>query len=117
MSFLKNAMLLVGLSIAAVGLSGIANATPFGMSEIAKNHEFDAGAKNHGAVVSEAAKHHGGGNQQGALVSVNSQGNLSAAQSASSPQSVPEPGTLLLLGAGLLSLVVWHHRPRRGLVG
>jgi PEP-CTERM motif len=117
MSFLsKNAALLVALSIAVVGFSNIANATPFGVSEIAKNHDLplNEGAKNHGAVVSEAAKQQGGA-KQGGLGSLNYQGTFSP-QNASSPQSVPEAGTLLLFGAGLLGLAVWRHRSRRGLV-
>ena len=76
---LRQATLLVGVSIAAtVGLASMANAIPLGVSEIAKNHELDEGAKNHGAVVSEAAQHHGGGVSQ-----LNSQNTFSSSQGTS----------------------------------
>lgn len=135
-SSLRKASLLVGVSIAAaVGFAGMANATPFGVSEIARNHELDEGAKNHGAIVSEAAKHHGGGvsllNSQSTFsssqgISLNSQSTVSSQntlspetafsspQSVSSPQSIPEPGILLMLSAGLCGVALWHFRSRPG---
>lgn len=121
---LRNATLLVSLSIAAtVGFSGIAGAAPLGIDDIAKNRELDEGVKNHGAVVSEAARHHGGGNSarrsSGSIAPLNSGSTLAvggtlfsaehspgvvallASQNTlSSPQSIPEPRTLLLLCAG-----------------
>ena len=135
MSSSLKATLLVGVSLAAaIGLAGMANAIPFGVSEIAKNHELDEGAKNHGAVVSEAAKHHGGGvsqlNSQSTFsssqgISLNSQSTFSSqntlssetafftTQSVSSPQSIPEPGILLMLSAGFGVVALWHFRSRR----
>jgi hypothetical protein len=102
---LKSAALLVGLSI-ALGLAGTANATSLGISQIAKNHEYNGEEyKNHGAIVSEAAKHHGqmsSGTYQGTVQNT-----------VSSLQSVPEPGSLLLLGASLLGLALWQLRWRR----
>ena len=135
-SSLRKATLLVGVFIvAAVGLAGIGNATSLGIAEIARNHELDEGAKNHGAVVSEAAKHHGGGvsllnsqrtfSSQSILVPASSQSTfaadsgrfsqsaLASPQSVSSVQSIPEPGTLLLLGTGMLGFASW--RARRGI--
>ena len=102
---LKSATLLVGLSI-ALGLAGTANANSLVISEIAKNHEYNGEEyKNHGAIVSEAAKQHGqwsSGTYQGTVQNT-----------VSSLQSVPEPGSLFTLGAGLLGLALWQLRVRR----
>jgi hypothetical protein len=98
---LKNATLFVGAAIVAIALADPAIATPLGVSEIAKTKELTVaeGTKNHGAIVSEAARQHGGG-----VSSLNSQ----STSAASSSQSVPEPGTLLLLGTGFFSLMLWQ---------
>ena len=104
---LKNATLFAAVSIVAAALAGKAIATPLGMSEIAKNKELNVAqeVKNHGAIVSEAAKQQGGG-----VSSLNSQSTLVAA---SSSQTVPEPGTVLLLGAGFSALVLWRQVRQR----
>ena len=66
-----------------MSISGIAYALPFGVSEIAKHHELTAeGAKNHGPIVSEAAK------QQSRGAPVNYHGSLSSTESVFSPQTV-----------------------------
>jgi len=104
---LKNAALFAAVSIVATALAGQAIATPLGVSEIAKNKELTVAqeVKNHGAMVSEAAKQQGGG-----VSSLNSQSTLVAA---SSSQTVPEPGTVLLLGAGFSALVLWRQLRQR----
>ena len=108
---LKRAALLIGISI-ALGLAGAANATSLGISEVAKNHEYNGEEyKNHGAIVSEAAKHHGQLRSGTYLSSETYQGTVQ--NTVSSLQSVPEPGSLLLLGASLLGLALWQLRWRR----
>ncbi|HKY72641.1 MAG TPA: PEP-CTERM sorting domain-containing protein [Nitrospira sp.] len=103
----------VALAVFLTGFANIGNATPFGMSEIAQNHDLDEGAKNHGAVVSEAARHHGGGaSAQSYVASVNSQSTLLSSQTISSSVSVPEPSTWLLLGGALLGLAPWRRYSR-----
>lgn len=107
---------LVALAVVLTGFANIGNATPFGMSEIAQNHDLDEGAKNHGAVVSEAARHHGGGaSALNHVGSVNSQStSLLSAQDISSSVSVPEAPTWLLLGAALLGLASCRPYSRGG---
>ena len=103
----KKSILFVAVSIVATALAGPAIATPLGVSELATNKDVTVaeGAKNHGAMVSEAAKHQGGG-----ITSLNSQTIIVASTSS---QSVPEPGTLLLLGAGFSTLGLWHQLRQR----
>ena len=104
---------LVILSIASVaGLAGLASASPIEFDEY-KNHgqyvsevaktKPGPGTENHGYYVSEAARN-------GGLNSLNT-------QSITPVQSVPEPGSLLMLVAGLLALAIWHRRSRRGWAG
>ncbi len=63
--------------------------------------------ENHGALVSEAAhdKDQGTANH-GSYVSAVAHGTPTTAQYT----TVPEPGTLLLLGMALLMLVAWRRR-------
>ena len=119
-SMRKSTLLLVSCIAAAAGFVDIGNATPFGIDAIARNHELDEGAKNHGAVVSAAAKHHGGGVSTEplgeGLAPVNFQSTISS--SASSLQivrategvsltTIPEPGIFLLLSTGLVGFLLW----------
>ena len=93
------------LSMAALaGLAGIAHAAPLGINEVAQS---GAG----GAIVSETAKN------IGASVAQNGP-NVRAlnAQGTNSTQSVPEPGMLVMLGAALVALAIWHHNWRRRMV-
>lgn len=93
------------LSMAALaGLAGIAHAAPLGINEVAQS---GAG----GAIVSETAKN------IGASVAQNGP-NVGAlnAQGTNSTQSVPEPGMLVMLGAALVALAIWHHNWRRRMV-
>jgi hypothetical protein len=102
---LKRATVVVAVTIAAAALAGPATATPLGMSELAKNKELAEGAKNHGAMVSEAAKQLGGASTH-YVGTLNSESSLSSSVSSSS--SVPEPGTLLFLAGGLFGLASWR---------
>ena len=94
---------LVILSVAAfAGLASLANATPTGAND------FISGG---GTGISEIAKNGGGStlaqNAQNIGPTVNQtvqNGGISQVQ------SVPEPGTVLLLGAALLGLALWQVR-------
>lgn len=98
---------LVGLSLftAVIGLSPLASAVPFGLSE----------KENHGEYVSEAAKTKTDGNaNHGSYVStVAKSGITGTTGTISSVQSVPEPSTLLLLGVAFVVFAVWHQRRSR----
>jgi hypothetical protein len=103
---------LVLLSIAAVaGMTNLANATPTGVND------FISGG---GSGISEAAQNGGGPNlaqnaqNVGTTVSQGAPyvGGRTSAVTAQ-VQSVPEPGSLLMLGAGFLALVLWHQFRQR----
>src|SRR5688500_10101844 len=93
------------LSIAAVtGLASIANATPFGINEIARGGTG-------GGTVSQTAQN------IGPSVSQNAQNGGLGSQNAltTNSASVPVSGsTLVLFGAGFVALAIWHRRYRGG---
>ena len=101
---------LVGLTVFAfiAGLASVSGAVPVEnhgayVSEAAKTKTN--GDANHGSYVSAVAK-------SGVTGSSNYQGTIaSSSASTSSVQNVPEPGTVLLFGLGLIIFAVWH-QPR-----
>ena len=118
---LRKATLLISISIAAaVGLAGIAHATPIGIDEYKNHGQYvsevaktkDLGSENHGYYVSQAAKQRGGGvsarEYVGSVSPLNSQSTISSALSVSSPLSVAEPGAWLLLSTGFVGLLLWN---------
>jgi predicted PurR-regulated permease PerM len=95
---------LVGLSLftAVIGLSPLASAVPFGLSE----------KENHGEYVSAAAKTKTDGNaNHGSYVSAVAKSGITG--TTSTVQSVPEPGTFLLFGVAFVVFAVWHQRSIR----
>jgi PEP-CTERM motif len=104
-----NKTTLVLLSIASMaGAAGIASATPLGVNEVAQGigstqSQLAQGGAG-GSNVSTAAQNIGSNVFQAAL---NSNGTASV-------QTIPEPGTLLLLGIGFVAVAIWQHRLRRG---
>jgi PEP-CTERM motif len=104
-----NKTTLVLLSIASMaGAAGIASATPSGINDVAQGAGYTQSQLAQGGVggtnVSAAAQNMGPAVSQAAL---NSNGTASV-------QTVPEPGTLLLLGIGFVAVAIWQHRLRRG---
>jgi PEP-CTERM motif len=100
---MKKSALAVLTMVTVAGLAGMAQAAPLGINEVAQS---GAG----GAIVSQTAQN------IGSSVSQNGQNvGLLNAQGTNSVQSVPEPGTLLMLGVAFVAVAIWHHRWRRGL--
>jgi len=99
---------LVGLSLFAtvIGLSPLASAKPFGLSEKENHGEYVSeaaktktdGTANHGSYVSDVAKSGISGTT----------GSLTPQVTTATVQSVPEPGTLLLLGVGFVLFAGWY---------
>jgi hypothetical protein len=102
---------LVMLSVAAVaGMTSLSNATPIGgndftsgggatISQTAQNGggtTVGQNAQNIGPTVSQGAPYIGGTSSQNAQVN-----------------SVPVPGTLLMLGAGFFALALWYEFRQR----
>ena len=100
-----NKTTLVLLSIASMaGAAGIASATPSGVKDVAQGI---------GSTQSQLAQDGAGGSNvsQGAqnigpTVTQYAQNGLTT----NSVQTVPEPGSLLLLGIGLLAVAIWQRR-------
>jgi hypothetical protein len=99
---------LVILSVAALaGMSSLANATPTGVEN------FISGG---GAGISDIAKNSGGTTVAQNAQNIGPNVNQATGQNGgiSQLQSVPELGTVLLLGIGLLGLALWQLRSRKG---
>ena len=101
---------LVMLSVAAVaGMTSLSNATPIGVND------FTSGG---GASISQTARNGGGTtvaqNAQN-IGPVVSQGAPIGGTSSQNAQvnSVPVPGTLLMLGAGFFLLALWYEFRQR----
>lgn len=97
------------LSIASMaGAASIASATPLGVNDVAQGI---------GSTQSQIAQSRGGASnvvQGGQSLGPTVTQATPNGPATNSVQSVPVPGTLLLLGIGFVALAIWHNHFRRG---